>query len=382
MPSSEPPTAVAGVWQRLWEQDPIGDTETADTTTLVLWTQTPKSGIYVDIRLPKDAPGRSLEDAEAAGYLRRPQAIEGTGITATVDNEDETNVVARFARQKSFAGVLNFSPGDTTTSGAALEKDEELAKLAAVTIPTSSSIPLCTCFWRRDIDYQPPTGGLDIGVCTSGPANADGSIDMRETGSDGSYAELWHRLPGSNDGPFMAMQLLTEDDLPRVGYWVRTGKYFAYAVGRPSDEETATQLGCHPRSSAVQSSSCTGKSLLEAINALDDSTNMKNQLKLLGSYVAVCGELEPSETSQMQWNIKQSTDPGLVGCRLIDAKMEDNVSCSVSTILDSQGTIKSNKELVEVDDILCQTLAGESGKVRKWQVMEISGASHLPGLVA
>ena len=32
---------VAGVWKRLWEEDPLGDSAGADRDTLVLWTQTP-----------------------------------------------------------------------------------------------------------------------------------------------------------------------------------------------------------------------------------------------------------------------------------------------------------------------------------------------------
>jgi hypothetical protein len=371
-----PPTAVAGVWKRVWEQDPIGDTETADTTTLVLWTQTPQSGMYVDIRLPHDAPGRSLETAQAAGYVPRPEAIEGTGLSS-IDSMNEA-MIQTFAKQKSFAGVLHFSPGDTTTSGAALQQDPELAKLAAAT-PVESSIPLCTCFWRRDIDYQPPTGGLDIGVCASGPANPDGSIDLRETGNDGSYAELWHRLPGSDQGPFLALKLITENDLPRVGCWVRTGKYFAYAVGRPSNAEIATQVGCHGKSSEIQSS-CTGKSLMEAINSIDDD-DLSNRMKLLGSYVAAYGELEPAtkDATLLQWNIKHSTDPGLVGCQLVDQQVGGGTSCSVLLVTDSGGNSKSSE--LQVGDILLQTLMGQNGNVRKWQVMEITGTSNLPSLV-
>ena len=71
---------VAGVWKRLWEEDPLGDSEGADRDTLVLWTQAPKSGIYVDIRLPFGSPGRSLQDARAAGYKLNPSALEAKGL--------------------------------------------------------------------------------------------------------------------------------------------------------------------------------------------------------------------------------------------------------------------------------------------------------------
>ena len=54
---------LAGVWERTFEEDPIGDTLNADTTTLVLWTQSPQSGIYIDLRLPLHSPGRWTKDS-------------------------------------------------------------------------------------------------------------------------------------------------------------------------------------------------------------------------------------------------------------------------------------------------------------------------------
>ncbi|KAL3931893.1 MAG: hypothetical protein SGARI_004099, partial [Bacillariaceae sp.] len=144
-----PPTAVAGVWQRLWEQDPIGDEAGADKDTLVLWTQAPKSGIYVDVRLPQNSPGRSKELAEAAGFQPRPEALAGTGMTTTSSSKPSAeDLLEMFTEQKSFAGVMEFTLGDTT-SGEALQKDVELAKLAAAAATaTTDSLPLCTCFWR------------------------------------------------------------------------------------------------------------------------------------------------------------------------------------------------------------------------------------------
>lgn len=142
-------------------------------------------------------------------------------------------------RQKSFAGIIDYKAGDTTSSGDAVKKDEILAKLAAERKEDAKGSTLCTCFWRRDIDYQPPSGGLDIGVCASQVlAEEDGSVLLRETGDDASYAEGWFRLPHTNKGPFMALELLEEDGKAgRVGYWVRSGNRFAYAIGRPKDPE-------------------------------------------------------------------------------------------------------------------------------------------------
>jgi hypothetical protein len=373
--TSIPPTSVAGVWQRLWEQDPIGDDANADKDTLVLWTQSPKSGIYVDIRLPKDAPGRTKELAEAAGFQPRPEALQGTGLTPLSKSAgNPADLLELFFQQKSFAGVMEFTHGDTT-SGEALQKDAELAELASVAKDHPDNLPLCTCFWRRDMDYQPPTGFLDIGVCASGPPHADGSIDLRETGADGSYAELWHRLPGSDKGPFLALKLLSENGTERTGYWVRTGKHFAYAVGRPENAEKAASLRCHEQSAKLKTD-CTGKSLKEAAEFLHSEPSV--QMTLLGSYVGVTGELEKSGGSCC-WKIQHSTDPGLVGCLLVGC-FEDTqgLCCSTMSAIDINGNPKTDNELVE-GDILYQALVGNGGPVRKWLVMEISGPSDIPG---
>lgn len=372
--------SVAGVWQRRWEQDPLGgDAENADTTTLVLWTQSPESGIYVDLRFPQGAPGRSKEAALQAGYTECPQALEGTGLSVPIGEAASAPPIELLTKQKSFAGILKFSWGDTTESGEALAKDTELADLAAEAPSIRGALPLCTCFWRRNIDFQPPTGSLDIGVCASGAPNAeDGSIDLRETGDDGSYAELWHRLPGSNDGPFLALELISENDFDRVGYWVRTGNFFAYAVGRPKTPNAATSLGCHAKSGDIESA--VGKSLLEAVTYLESEAN--NQIQLIGSYIAMAGVVEQvaieSSPKTWMWKIQHSTDPALVGCLLVGSRSEE-LCCSTITAEDASGSTKATNEIV-IGDILSQFIVGNEGRVRKWKVVEISGPSSLPAI--
>jgi hypothetical protein len=344
--SAEP---VKGVWRRLWEEDPLGDTENADRDTLVLWTQAPKSGIYVDIRLPLGSPGRE------GGYSLNPSALQARGMDASKLTPEQISIVLN---QKSFAGVLEYSLGDTT-SGDALAKDQPLADLAANT-QDNGALSLCTCFWKRVIDYQPPSGGLDIGVCVSAPPNADGSIDLRETGDDASYAEGWHRLPGTNVVPFLACKLISEDGIERSGYWVRTGNRFAYSVGRPKDAETAKKLGCAEPSSKLKE--CVGKSLGESVQSLGG--DVAAQFLLVGSYMSVFGEIIESGN----WNILHSTDYGLVGCQLAG---DGPTSCSTLSREDGAGEI-------QLGDCFSQLIVG--GSVRKWEVMEIDSKSNLPGL--
>lgn len=373
-----------GVWRRQWEEDPLGDSEGADRDTLVLWTQSSRSGLYVDLRLPHDSPGRSLSAAESNGFRPCPYAIAATGWHGVpeIPPSNREVVLNTLCRHKSFAGVLIHKDGDTTPSGQALARDEILAQLArdAATNGNANGLQLCTCLWQRDIDYQPPTGSLDVGVCASEPVRDDGSVFLRETGADASYAEGWWRLPGTETGPSMALELVAENGIvgARKGCWVRAGNRFAYAVGRPLTGDAAKALGCHPRSHELASaSSCIGQSLIDAVTTLAD--DVSELLDLVATYVAVAGEIE----SNGAWTIHHSTHPTLVGCRLVgssgdgrggdggkdnDALAPDNLCCS--TLADAGGVEEEGAVGREVIQQLC-TPTGAPPTSRTWKVVEL-----------
>jgi hypothetical protein len=404
--SSSAALLVAGTWKRLFEEEPIGNTSGRDTTTLVLWTQARESGIYVDIRLPLQSPGRSSLDATVSqsGIQPRPSALAATGFSQQAKTKlKEKGCLDILLQQKSFAGVITVQPGDTTeTGGLALQRDAVLADLAAKQPSCNSNmttIPLCTCFWRRDLDYQPPTLDLDIGVCISvddpqaaattrdnnGNDNVNddnGSIVMRETGANGTYAEAWQRLPHTANGPFMALELQAEnDDLidARQGYWVRAGRCFAYAVGRPTTSAD----------SIVQNDESVGKSLAQAVEHLyaanadtttTTTTNIKEDkvLDLVDSYVGLTGEIDDSNG---QWRIQHSTNPELVGCLLLvggssGSKDDDAALCCselrLTPTTGGEGESSSNDQVVE--QIIFDDDGGPSVK-RRWKVMELSGCS-------
>ena len=359
MTSTEP---VAGVWKRLWEEDPLGDSAGADRDTLVLWVQSPKSGIYVDLRLPYGAPGRSIKDAQAAGFKPNPAALEARGLSYGPSSM-KTEIADMIMQQKSFAGVLKYSIGDTTT-GTAIDKDKILAQLAEKAKDNSEALSLCTCFWRRDIDYQPPSGGLDVGLCASSPKNSDGSIDLRETGDDASYAEGWHRLPNSSEPPYMALQLVSENGVERDGYWVRTGKNFAYAIGRPTDIESAKKLGCDEKS--INLKECVGKSLAEAVKSMH--SDVHTQLQTVGSYVVAYGEVSEDGC----WTILHSTDPCLVSCNLVGSDLSSSC-CSTLGRQTTEGKVEP-----QVGDLLVQKISGSRNASRTWKVVEVDGNVSLP----
>ena len=349
---------VAGVWLRKFEEDPLGDEAGADRSTLVLWTQSASSGIYVDIRLPLGSPGRSVEEAQKVGIVPRPSAIAANGFSNDAKRIllGQDGVLDIILRQKSFAGIIDYKDSDTTSSGDAVKKDEILAKLAAERKEDSKGLTLCTCFWRRDIDYQPPSGGLDIGVCASEVlAEEDGSGLLRETGDDASYAEGWFRLPHTNKGPFMALELLEEDGKAgRVGYWVRAGNRFAYAIGRPKDSEAESASKVCRGSHII--STCVGEVLSDAISAI--SKESSDVLDIAGSYLCACGEISSEEA----WMINHSTNPELVGCSIVGDLEKESLCCS--QIADSSG----GKDIIE------QVLIGGSIK-RRWKIVELDGCT-------
>jgi hypothetical protein len=364
---------LAGVWTRLWEEDPLGS-GVFDRETFVQWTQSP-CGIYVDLRLPLDAPGRSLESATAAGYSPNPLGLS-TSAAATLTTIDAGDYVSSRKKQhrhvmlsqKSFAGRLTMAWGATTigiddiddTDGRkafeALQKIDP--QISILSQSHDVALPLCTCYWKRNIDYRPPTGGLDVGICVSAnKMEDDGSVEIRETGDDGSYAEGWYRLPGTARGPFMALELSTDQGVPRKGYWVRAGNRFAYAIGRPDTEEGCSKLKCEPGSSLI--SSQIGTSLEDAI--CDGNDSNVDPLRQFMSYVAVVGIIQDDGS----WLIESSSRPDLVGCTLLDVN-PGPLTCS---ILRHQEEVQNETYITQVSQN-----TGENSKWHRiWKVWEIEG---------
>jgi hypothetical protein len=359
---------AAGVWQRQWEEDPLGDESGADRDTLVLWTQSSRSGIYVDIRLPLGSPGRCF--AAAREWVEPyPAAIAAISAVRTIPKgllSKSPLDLAILLRAKSFAGVLDLRIGDTTPSGQAAKKDILLAELAAAAANSQDgALPLSTLFWRRDLDYQPPSGRLDIGVCASEPpSRVDNSMLLRETGDDASYAEGWLRLPGSEQGPFLALQLTSEngqDVGTRDGYWVRAGNRFAYAVGRPTSPEAARLCQCTEASARIHE--CVGQCLSEAIGTAD----AVEILNLAFGYVALAGEVLVDDAGTTCWTIRCSTNPELVGCHLFGNPENDEFCCSrlIPVLVDVAGGISAKRQ--HVDQII---RLSNCDWTRRWEIME------------
>lgn len=154
------PAELTGLWRRELITTPDGG---RDDTTTVLWLQT--QSWYADIRVPADRPVR-------------PDA------TCFADYSDAELIA--LAEVQGFAGELAVRDG--------------------------------VCFWRRDLDYQPPAPTPDEGAYS-----LDGDV-MIEDGVHTPYQEIWRRDPASR-GELQAWR--SED-----GLRVRAGAVFMDVADR------------------------------------------------------------------------------------------------------------------------------------------------------
>lgn len=148
------PADLTGLWRRELITTPDGG---RDETTTVVWLQT--SSWYADLRVPADRPARP-------------------GATCFADYSDAE--LLDLAAVQGFAGELSVGDG--------------------------------VCSWRRDLDYQPPSGVPDEGAF-----RLDGDL-MIEDGIHTPYQEIWRRDPQSRGD----LQAWRRED----GLRVRAGGYF------------------------------------------------------------------------------------------------------------------------------------------------------------
>jgi hypothetical protein len=312
---------VAGVWNREWLESPLGaPLDSRNVTTFVWWMQSSRAGVYVDLRLAAGSPGRP--EGSRINLAADPLALRAVRASDNLYEFVLANpsiVDVLLNQTSSFAGLLQVSKGDTTASGLALQHDQDLA---------DGPGELCTCLWNRHMDYQPPSGDLDLGVCRIEPASpTDGSVFMRETGHDASYAEGWRKYGGSIR-PSTTLTLAAENGQTclRTGYWLRLGSRFAYAIGRPLSPSAAATLGCHGSSCGI-GSAFVGQNLGASLDGLG---SLREKLDVAMSYVVVQGHIDESG----KWLVQYSTNPELVGIALPEGVVSDDGTQVTQTIGD------------------------------------------------
>ncbi len=163
------PDAYLGVWRRRLLTTTAG---LRDETSEVYWLQT--ANLHADVRIPHPPttpPAASL----ATCTLAQQQAL---------------------CEQAGFAGLT--------------EVQDDV------------------CQWHRLIDYQPPGGPPDIGCM-----KFEGADRLIEDGLDGSYHEIWQRVPESQ-GTNWGLWLRSADEPERQACLLVAGDYFMFVADRPT----------------------------------------------------------------------------------------------------------------------------------------------------
>jgi hypothetical protein len=172
------PNEYLGVWKRTLLRTP----QFEDTASRVYWLQT--RDYHADIRIPADRP--SCTGKSSLDQLTRAELM---GL----------------AKQQGFAGIT------------IVEAD--------------------ICRWLRSADYQPPTGGNDIGRMMFTTPDR-----VFEYGVEADYVELWERLPDSA-GENYAIDSGDESGASfEVPALLVAGKYFMHVRPRAMDLPKAASL--------------------------------------------------------------------------------------------------------------------------------------------
>lgn len=169
---TDPPPPVPAPYLGVWRRSLLETPTTQDTTSRVLWLQTPRW--HADLRIPEGRPDFS-------------------GVNRLAGCDDAQ--LAWLATQQGFCGLT--------------QVDGE------------------RCTWHRQMDFQPANGSRDAGRMAF-----DGERVV-ETGIEADYLEIWERLPESRGGT-AALQLAAENgERPLRPAWLLiAGDCFMFVRGR------------------------------------------------------------------------------------------------------------------------------------------------------
>lgn len=148
------------------------------------------------------------------------------------------------------------------------------------------------CQWHRAIDFQPPSGRVDIGRMQFERADY-----LIEDGLDDSYHEVWERLPDSL-GRNWGQWLHAADG--RQGCLLLAGDYFLFVAGRAQPLAPAKSL----------------QALLAA--GADSATLLDFELSFGRQHRGV-----------KPWSIELSTLPGRAGQSLLPAQIDPDQSAQL-----------------------------------------------------
>ncbi len=170
-------SSLTGVWTRRYIRWPDGR---EDTTTRVWWLQAARH--YADLRIPAGRPSfLGIDSLNQCGNIQRDW----------------------LARQEGFAGIL--------------EQESD------------------AWVWKRWIDFQPPTGGRDIGKLKF--LDESGRRMLGE-GVDQPYIEHWEKI---GDGASSAGEAFVAH-LPGEGFFITVGGHFLIVIDRRKSSDSPLNM--------------------------------------------------------------------------------------------------------------------------------------------
>lgn len=207
-------------------------------------------------------------------------------LTTTAGHRDETSEVFWLQTSHLHADMripYPPTPPSASLSTCTLEHQQALCEQGGFAGLTDVQGNICQ--WHRLIDYQPPGGAPDIGCMTF-----EGPDRLIEDGLEGSYHEVWQRLPESQ-GTNWGLWLRSADEPERQACLLIAGDYFMFAADRPA----ALDVG--------------GGNLRDQL----DRATPDRRLDLLACEISF-GRQRNGATP---WVISHSTLPGRVGDKLL-----------------------------------------------------------------
>lgn len=174
-----------------------------------------------DLRAPGVPQMKPVPDAYLGLWCRRL-------LTTTAGHRDETSDVYWLQTPLLHADIripLSTTPPAASLASCTQAQQQMLCEQAGFAGLTEVADDICQ--WRRLIDYQPPADTPDIGCM-----RFESRDRLLEDGLDGSYHEVWQRVPES-DGSNWGIWLRAVDQPERQGCLLVAGDYFMFVADRP-----------------------------------------------------------------------------------------------------------------------------------------------------
>ena len=174
-----------------------------------------------DLRTPGVPKMKPVPDAYLGLWCRRL-------LTTTAGHRDETSEVYWLQTPLLHGDIrlpLTSTPPAASLAICTYAQQQVLCEQAGFAGLTEVEDDICQ--WRRLIDFQPPGDRSDIGCMRF--ENPD---RLLEDGLDGSYHEVWQRVPES-EGVNWGIWLRAADQPSRQGCLLVVGDYFMFVADRP-----------------------------------------------------------------------------------------------------------------------------------------------------